>query len=400
VATGDREGLIDTPATIWRSPVALTRAVLNLMIAPGGSAAAVRSGRGYDYGATLAVRELAAEEMRNLVQVSDFDKYQGLIERRVIASILDFLDERGVDTAEYRTRAVPSMRIGSINNVGRGGFANFGSIGSNAVYQAPVTIGGPDPAPSSRAEVGVLTVLDQEIKAVVSVLRRMHDYRERRLRHGPLAYEAWLPDRWGRPARVAAVQTREPGNDQAVLAYRGLVEEFRPSVVLLVGIAGGVSPRVRIGDVVVADQVIAYDSRRETPQGPRRRGQAQSISAELGYRLNEFFAALPSPELRRATGSFGLHRGPIGAGNAVVTDANSEIRRWLADFHEKVLAVETESAGVARSFHETAARDNVRGWLAIRGISDTADASKGDAFHDVASAHAAEAMAMLLPYLP
>jgi len=68
------------------------------------------------------VRELGSDRLRSLVQVSDVQKYQGLIERRVIASILDFLEERGVDTAEYRQRAVP--RITYNNN---GGFNNFGA---------------------------------------------------------------------------------------------------------------------------------------------------------------------------------------------------------------------------------------------------------------------------------
>ena len=39
------------------------------------------------------------------------------------------------------------------------------------------------------------------------------------------------------------------------------------------------------------------------------------------------------------------------------------------------------------------------GWLAIRGISDHADADKDDAFHQVASWHAAATLIGLLPYL-
>jgi len=293
----------------------------------------------------------------------------------------------------------------TINN--NGGFNNFGS---NATFHGPISVGSAGPAGEagpagqpgrapSRAEVGVLTVLDQEIRAVAGVLRQMYDYRERRLPHGPQAYEAWLPDSGGRRVRVAAVQALRPGNEQAALAYRGLVEAYHPATVLLVGVAGGVGRRVRIGDVVIADQVIAYDARRETPDGALRRGVGQTVSADLGHRLNEFVRAVPADHLRTVNGPFRLHRGPIGSGNAVVTDANSEIRRWLHDFHEKVLAVETESAGVAESFHESLSRDGVRGWLAIRGISDTADVTKGYGYHSLAAGHAALVMAMLLPYL-
>ncbi|GAA0566418.1 hypothetical protein GCM10010172_57760 [Paractinoplanes ferrugineus] len=287
------------------------------------------------------------------------------------------------------------------NNV-TGHFANFGGRQN---FEGPITIGAPapvvaaEPARRTTAEVGVLTVINPEIQAVVAALRKMYDYRERRLAHGPLAYEAWLPGRHGRQVRVAAVQTLEQGNEQAALAYRRLVEEYNPAIVLLVGVAGGVAARVRIGDVVLGDQVISYDHRKETEQGTLRRGRSQSVSADLGHRLNEFFTAVPAEQLRAGDGTFHLHRGPVGSGNAVVTDADSEIRRWLYEFHDKVLAVETEAAGVAQSFHESVRHDGVRGWLTIRGISDTADRAKADSHQSLAAGHAAEVMAMLLPFL-
>jgi len=130
-----RIGLVDTPATVWRAPLTLTRALINLIAASGsGVGGAARLARGYDYGARVAVRELGSDQMRSLVQVSDVQKYQSLIERRVIASILDFLEERGVDTTEYRQRAVP--RITYNNN---GGFNNFGA---NATFNDRVDVRG------------------------------------------------------------------------------------------------------------------------------------------------------------------------------------------------------------------------------------------------------------------
>jgi adenosylhomocysteine nucleosidase len=282
-----------------------------------------------------------------------------------------------------------------------GGVNNFG----HAVYNGPVTAGNATPAreqgPASSADIGVLTILDEEIRAVQAELEQMRDYRVRRLDYGPLAREAWVPAPVGqRAVRVAAVQTFTRGTDSAALAYRGLVGEYNPKIVLLVGIAGGVRPDVGIGDVVVSDEVISYDARREAADGTHRRGQAQSVAAPLGYRLNDFFAATAGEQTTRPGGeSFRIHRGPIGSGNAVVTDAESEIRHWLEHFNEKVLAVETEAAGVAQSFHESVRRDGPRGWLTVRGISDTADEHKGDAYHDRASRHAAAVMAMLVPYL-
>lgn len=283
-----------------------------------------------------------------------------------------------------------------------GGMNTFGNVtnhGSIDIGAAAASRPEPVAAHAVRtADIGVLTILDQEIRAVQAVLQRMNDYRERRLRHGPLAREAWVPAVGGGRVRLAAVQTLTRGTDSAALACRELVQEYRPSIVLLVGIAGGVSPRVGIADVVISDEVIAYDARREAPDGVYRRGQAQAVAGILGHRLNEFFTATPARQ-QRADGDFRIHRGPIGSGNAVVTDAGSEIRRWLHAFNERVLAVETEAAGVAQSFQETVRPDGPRGWLTVRGISDAADRHKGHGFHDLAARHAAEVLALLAPFL-
>lgn len=274
-----------------------------------------------------------------------------------------------------------------------GGFNNLG--GSNNFYGPvagnDVTIAGDraNKSDAPLAEIGVLTVIDEEMRAVTGVLAGMDGYRTRRLADGPLAHEARLTSVDGRPLRIAAVQTLTRGTESAALACRALVEAYGPSTVLLVGIAGGVATDVRIGDVVVADNIISYDARKVTPDGTRHRGQAQLVPAPIGHRLNEFFRLEPGVRYR-------VHRGPIGSGNAVVADPEAEIRHWLYHVNDKVLAVETEAAGVAQSFHETS---RLPGWLTIRGISDTADQSKNDDDHAIAARHAAQVMAILVPFL-
>ncbi|MDQ7904437.1 hypothetical protein RB614_07855 [Phytohabitans sp. ZYX-F-186] len=251
-----------------------------------------------------------------------------------------------------------------------------------------------------RADVGVLTVIEEEMVAVAEVLRSMHGYRTRRLDNdGPLVHEARFPA-GGDEIRLAAMQTLDRGPRTSGLAFERLVRAYEPAVVLLVGIAGGVQPSVKVGDVVISDQVIYYDARREAADGPHRRGQAHTVTAALGHRLNEFFLTA-GREARTPEGTpFRMYRGPIGSGDAVITDVDSEIRRWLGTFHEKILAVETEAAGVAQAFHErSTGKSPTYGWLTIRGISDAADAAKGHRDHALASEHAAATMRLLLPHL-
>jgi hypothetical protein len=136
-----RTGITGAPQTVWRSPVSLFRGLIELSRSTSaGPVATTGLTRGYDYGATVGVRELACRVagMRNLVQQLDVGKYQKLIERRVIASVLDFLDDKHIDTTEYRNRAASILNVqGSV-----------GSIGSGNTFQAAIsgtTTGGGQP---------------------------------------------------------------------------------------------------------------------------------------------------------------------------------------------------------------------------------------------------------------
>ncbi|MDG4833601.1 hypothetical protein O7627_30470 [Solwaraspora sp. WMMD1047] len=58
-----------------------------------------------DYGARISVRELASEELpRKFLQALDAEKYLQLVEKAVSEALLDYLDERQIDTSEYRRR--------------------------------------------------------------------------------------------------------------------------------------------------------------------------------------------------------------------------------------------------------------------------------------------------------
>lgn len=188
------------------------------------------------------------------------------------------------------------------------------------------------------------------------------------------------------------------------MAVDRLRRYYEPPIIVLVGIAGGIHPAVRLGDVVVVREVIYYDLRKETPGGILRRGQTRPIPATIRYAVNDFFSSSGEPCAIRDRDPDGTMRGysvlpgPIGSGEAVIADKNSDIRRYVTTFNDKTLAVETEAGGLAEAFYE-ATGDAGGGWLAIRGISDHADTAKGDAYHQIASWHAAAVLLRLIPFL-
>lgn len=286
-----------------------------------------------------------------------------------------------------------STNIGALAT--RGGTVNAG----NAIGQQIRASAAPGRQSAfPRADVGILTVLTEELRAVVNVLRRQPGYRTDSLRDGTQVHRAEVPGDGG-PVRVAATQTLEPGPQSAAAAYRRLQDNVDPTTILLVGIAGGIRPDLQVGDVVIADEVIYYDARRETAEGARRRGKSHPTSPVLRHRVNDFFLRF-GPTIDVGGGPVRVLRGPVGSGAAVMADANSDIRAYLRAFNEKTLAVETEAIGVGQAFYERIdAERSLTGWLTIRGISDLADRSKGHGDHQLASDHAAAVMERLIPLL-
>jgi adenosylhomocysteine nucleosidase len=267
-----------------------------------------------------------------------------------------------------------------VQNTGPGTVNMTGSaVGPGAtVYNAP----GPEShgrrAPRRDrpgSDVGIITVLSEETSAVVAALGSA-GHCEKQVRDEARFYEA--VDR--------------------------LRRYYDPAVIALVGIAGGINPAVGLGDVVVVREVIYYDSRKETPGRVFRRGYTRSIPAGTLHAVNDFFSSNGEPCAGYDRDSDGTVRdykilpGPIGSGEAVIADPDSDIRRYIAGFNDKTLAVETEAGGVAEAFYETAGSGE-DGWLAIRGISDHADAAKDDTYHQIASRHAAAVLLRLVPFL-
>ena len=90
-----------TPQTILGAP---RRLVVSLRDVTGHSG--TRRGMSRlrkDYGAKVSVRQLGSrDKLRNFTQRQDILKFRRLIESRIFAHILDFLDEHDVDTSEVR----------------------------------------------------------------------------------------------------------------------------------------------------------------------------------------------------------------------------------------------------------------------------------------------------------
>lgn len=263
---------------------------------------------------------------------------------------------------------------------------------------AQVTLGQSAESAAARpTSVGVITVLSEEANAVREVLG-LH-----RVRKGELPFMEGNVDARGRNIHIAAIRTLKMGPRSTMATFQQLRDHYAPSVIALTGIGGGIHPDAAIGDVVITNRVIYYDQRRETPDGPQHRGDALEAPAAIGHALNSYFTDYGEPAVlddEETGGQYRVHTGPIGSGDALITDSDSHIIRYLADFNEHTRAIDMEGAGLSEAFHEQTGKASVRGWVIVRGISDDASEHRNYDHHQLAARRAAQVLQTLLPYLP
>ncbi|MDM4721668.1 5'-methylthioadenosine/S-adenosylhomocysteine nucleosidase [Micromonospora sp. WMMA1363] len=188
--------------------------------------------------------------------------------------------------------------------------------------------------------------------------------------------------------RVALGLVGKGNHPAAVLAERAMAE-FSPAAVLFVGVAGGLWPNIRLGDVVVASKIYAYHGGTSEDDGLKARPKAWEIPHEadqIAHHVDRSAAwrrGLPVGAAPR------VHFGPIAAGEVVQDSGISEQARWIRQHYNDAVAIEMEAAGVAQAGHLNRSLPVV----VVRGISDHADGSKaatdGQDWQPKAARHAA-----------
>jgi adenosylhomocysteine nucleosidase len=239
-------------------------------------------------------------------------------------------------------------------------------------------------------DFGIITVLPEELNAIINVfnLKRLTSkFGERVFYTGSVLSES------GTARSIICTQTVNQGEMSASNAYHEMKAKYRPSIIFLIGIAGGVvnkkkdenasstRPELDLCDVVIAKSIIDYEMRKETGAGVDHRGQVFNANASIALIVNDFLVRIEQNPIDAVENSknntINVLFEAIGSGNAVIADDNSPTRNWLKQYNSKVAAVEMEASGVSSSFYETAVIDDcVKGLVVVRGISDLADIDK------------------------
>ena len=243
-----------------------------------------------------------------------------------------------------------------------------------------------------RADVVILAALEKERDAIV---RRLEGARTK-------SAQNWDRGRIG-PYEVVVGCLAGMGNVRSAAAASGAIKTWRPVCVLLSGYAAGVNrpdaPTLsandhRLGDVLIADQIVAYDPGKNTPDGLQDRPDAYRPTQSLVDAARSLPASswATSIETPRPDGTSGrvlpaVHFGTIASGAQVVTNP-SLVQKLKANWG-KLIGIEMEGIGLAVA---AAAEDPGPKFLMAKAISDWADPEKNDDWHQ----YAAEASAAFL----
>jgi nucleoside phosphorylase len=175
--------------------------------------------------------------------------------------------------------------------------------------------------------------------------------------------------------RVVLTSPLDMGETDAAIVTSDLIDKWNPSYILLIGIAGGVEANgVKLGDILVANQVANYSLERVNEEKTEIRWKMQPVDPRLhGFASN--FSAMKCLHLiteNRPVGGTPQRRiGPIATGDKVINKA--DVLRLYRENVPKLIGVEMEAWGVASRAFQSA---NSRKFFMVRGVSDLADGNK------------------------
>lgn len=224
--------------------------------------------------------------------------------------------------------------------------------------------------PRREVDVLIVTALQVERRAVRTHLRNLQT-----LGVGSCHPDIGTFDKAGGDLRVAIIEVGA-GNVNATALTSNALRDLQPSVVLIVGIAGGLKD-VMIGDVVASSKVYWAESSKAVDGGVNPRPDFGPVSNRL-VQTSRSIAINDGWRIRAADNGAGKRLGggvahaivaPIVVVEQVVADIQSEIAQMIRNTFGDAVAVDMEDFGVLKAV----AVDERVSAIAVRAISDLLD---------------------------
>lgn len=175
------------------------------------------------------------------------------------------------------------------------------------------------------------------------------------------------------------------GNVNSAIYTERAIKSINPSLVLFVGIAGGIKD-VNYGDVVLASKIYSYESAKDS-QGYKARPDGNKCTYFIVQR-GQYEATVTEWKCDNTQKEFNVLVGPICTGEKVLSDKKSELFNFIREHYNDSLAVEMEGKGFLDALYS----NNCDCFAIVRGISDLIDKKEetdSEGYQQIASEHAA-----------
>lgn len=218
------------------------------------------------------------------------------------------------------------------------------------------------------------------------VLNLPLDWSEEEYLEGGVSFSRGRTTIRGVERKFVAIHCAQPGPVQAAITTKTVIDVFRPRVLVMSGICGGIEGKISIGDVVIADKSWDWQCGKWVTGGtfeiaPDQKEASTALVAlaqQAGEKLSQFYK---SYEGARPNNQPTLFVGPMVSGSAVVADP--AMHTGFITQHRKSLAVDMECYGfycAARS--STLLTPKI---LCIKSVSDLANREKSDDYQSYCS---------------
>lgn len=160
------------------------------------------------------------------------------------------------------------------------------------------------------------------------------------------------------------------GKVNAALATQFIIDRFKTPFILNSGIAGGLSPRVKIGDLVLGTSSLQHDF--DVCEFGHARGIVPRLATST-FKADIGLLEIAARVALAVAGDDHVHQGLIVSGDQFISCPGE--KQKILDFFPEAMCVEMEGAAIGQ-----VASINQVPHLIIRAISDLADSTAPDDF--------------------
>lgn len=256
-----------------------------------------------------------------------------------------------------------------------------------------------------RTDIGIIIALQEEFDVFFPTIAKMQ-HAESDPESGISFFRFDVPSGGNETSPYHCVSSLlgRTGPTTAAMVTQRMIDLYQPDTFVILGIAAGIHPDIRLGDVIVADSIDSYTDRGKLDERNYNNnafslsfsGQVYQCSSDLLHRLHTFKYQYRSAyeRWRRSSNRFwkknltealqsslistgNLHLpvtytiGPLASGPLVI--ASSSFKELLLQRNRSLLGIEMEASGVLAALNQTISQ---RRSLVLRGVSDFGDERK------------------------